>query len=216
MEIINALRKHHLFLHLDENYLQLIADITHTELFDIDQVVFYEGDDPHYFYLLHSGLAKIFKVDPKGTEIVLHNFVAPSLIAEMASIGNFRFPATCVATEPATFLMIQKEPFISLLQNNAKISFGIIRSLTQKIKGMDMLLNKSLIFDAATKVAHYIYENPEDFVHKKNKIIATELHITPETLSRVLKKLKDLQIIDPSNRLIDKEKLKLIYINDFV
>ena len=74
---------------------------------------------------------------------------------------------------------------------------------------MDNLLNRSLIFDATTKVAMYIDKNPEEFKNKKNKIIAAELNITAETLSRVLKKLKELHIINSKLELLNKEKLQM-------
>lgn len=209
MDIITQLKKHIIFSDLNDTELQSIQKITHIESFEKDQIVFYEGEMPNYFYLLSSGFAKIYKVDQKGNEIVLHNFIAPSLIAEMASIENFKFPATCIATNNCNFLLIQKEEFIHLLCQNSDISFNVIKSLTKKIKSMDNILNRSLIFDATTKVAHYINTDPNEFKNKKNKIIATELHITPETLSRVLKKLKELSIIDNDHNLLDQQKLQM-------
>ena len=207
--MIEQLQKLDLFSSLNSKELQDIARITTLEKFQQGNIVFYEGDTPNYFYLLIDGFAKVYKVDPKGTEIVLHNFVGTTLIAEMASIEGFNFPATCICMEDSTFALIKKVEFLKILQTNAKISFKVIKSLTRKIKGMDGLLNRSLIFDATTKVASYIQDNPLAFKNKKNKIIATELHMTPETLSRILKKLKDLKIIDKEHNLLDKEKLEM-------
>lgn len=209
MDILQELKKHTIFSDLSNEELKTIANITHIETFEKDQIIFYEGDEPKYFFLLSSGYAKIYKVDQKGNEIVLYNFIAPSLIAEMASIENMKFPATCVALEKCRFLLIFQDKFIQLLRQNADISFNVIKSLTKKIKSMDNILNRSLIFDATTKVAHYIDNDPNEFKNKKNKIIATELHITPETLSRVLKKLKELDIIDNDHNLLDKKQLQM-------
>jgi CRP/FNR family transcriptional regulator len=209
ISLIDSLKAHDIFSELSSQDLKSIASITQNQPFQKDQVVFYEGDLPNYFYLLHSGCAKVYKVDPKGNEIVLHNFIAPTLVAEMASIENIKFPASCVALEESSFLLIKKEEFVSLLQQDPNISFHIIRSLTKKIKGVESLLNRSLIFDATTKVAHYLYNFPNALQEKKNRIIATELHITPETLSRVVKKLKNLKILNEKRELIDKEKLEM-------
>ncbi len=207
--MIQQLQKLDLFNTLNNNELEQIVKISTIKEFKKDNIVFYEGDSPEYFYLLIDGFAKVYKVDPKGTEIVLHNFVGTTLIAEMASIEGFNFPATCICMEDSTFALIKKDEFLKILQTNAKISFKVTKSLTKKIKGMDGLLNRSLIFDATTKVASYIYDNPLSFKNKKNKIIATELHMTPETLSRILKKLKDLKIIDKEHNLLNKDKLEM-------
>lgn len=157
-----------------------------------------------------EGSTKLYKVDPKGTEIVLHNFTAPILIAEMASIEEFNFPATCVTTSSATFILLDKNRFLDSLKNNNGISFKIIKSLTRKLRSIDGLLNRALIFDATTKVACYISENPLLFKQKTKRIIATELHITPETFSRVLKKMRDLQILDNQNNILNLDKLEML------
>ncbi len=206
---MNTLKNIELFKTLNDDQLSLIETITLFENFNKDSIVFYEGDVPEYFYVLLQGEVKIYKVDHKGNEIIVHNFTAPSLIAEMASLEGFAFPATCVCLEDCRFALIKKEQFLNLLKENTLISFQIIRSLTKKIKAMDNLLNRSLIFDATTKVAMYIDKNPEEFKNKKNKIIAAELNITAETLSRVLKKLKELHIINSKLELLNKEKLQM-------
>jgi CRP/FNR family transcriptional regulator len=206
---MNNLKNIELFKTLNDDQLKLIESITLFENFNKDSIVFYERDVPEYFYVLLQGEVKIYKVDHKGNEIIVHNFTAPSLIAEMASLEGFTFPATCVCLEDCRFALIKKEQFLNLLKENTLISFQIIRSLTKKIKAMDNLLNRSLIFDATAKVAMYIDKNPEEFKNKKNKIIAAELNITAETLSRVLKKLKELHIINSKLELLNKEKLQM-------
>ncbi len=208
MKTINRLQKHEIFNGLEQNELEKIAQITITKNFDKDQIIFYETEEPKYFYLLNNGVAKVYKVDSKGNEIVLHNFAAPTMIAEMPSIENFKFPASCVAMDNCEFLLIKKEEFVNLLKTNPDISFHVIKSLTRKIRGMEGLLNRSLIFDATTKVAHYIVERTDDFIMKKNKEVANELNMTPETLSRVLKKLKDLNILDKDRNILNKDKLE--------
>jgi len=210
LEIKKLLKTLDVFTTLDDDEFQEITSYSNIKSYDENQIVFYEGQSPEYFYCLIEGSTKVYKVDPKGTEIILHNFNAPTLIAEMASIEEFNFPATCVTTSNATFILLDKNRFLDSLKNNKGISFKIIKSLTRKIRSIDGLLNKALIFDATTKVASYISENPQTFKTKTKKIIATELHITPETFSRVLKKMRDLQIIDKQNNIIDKNKLEML------
>jgi len=198
-----------LFQTLSEEQMEVISSITTVTTYPKDTIIFYEGDQPEYFYLLLKGSVKIYKVDHKGNEILLHSFFTPSLLAEMASLEDFNFPASCVCLKDSKIALIKKEKFVQLLQNNSDISFQIIKSLTRKIKNMEALINRSLIFDATTKVAMYIDKDPELFKNKKNKTIAQELNITAETLSRVLKKLKDIDIIDNQFNLLDHKKLQM-------
>jgi len=195
-----------------ENLINLpqIREISHTKKFEKDAIIFFEGDSPNYFYVLLKGFVKVYKTDHKCNEIVLHNFAPVSFIAEMASIEDFKFPASAICISDCEIALIKKDEFISILKTNPKISFELTKSLTRKIKALESLLNRSLIFDATTKVASYIYNNQELFKTKKNKLIASELNTTPETLSRVLKKLKDLSILDENSNIIDKSKLEML------
>ncbi|MCI0500310.1 MAG: Crp/Fnr family transcriptional regulator [Epsilonproteobacteria bacterium] len=187
-----------------------IEEITTKKKYTEGEIIFFEGEIPHYFYLLLSGFVKVYKTDHKCNEIVLHNFAPTTFIAEMASIENFKFPASAVALSDCVIALIKKNEFIDILKTHPEISFLLTKSLTRKIKALEGLLNRSLIFDATTTIASYIYHNEELFKTKKNKIIANELNITPETLSRVLKKLKDLKILDNESNIIDKNKLEVL------
>lgn len=187
-----------------------IKEITTTKKYAEGEIIFFEGEIPQYFYLLLSGFVKVYKTDHKCNEIVLHNFAPTTFIAEMASIENFKFPASAIAISNSIVALIKKEDFLGILQTNPQISFLLTKSLTRKIKALEGLLNRSLIFDATTTIASYIYHNEELFKSKKNKDIASELNITPETLSRVIKKLKDLKILDSESKIIDKNKLEVL------
>ncbi|MBD3841521.1 MAG: Crp/Fnr family transcriptional regulator [Campylobacterales bacterium] len=206
---MEELKNIELFQTINPQGLDLIYLITSIETYNKGNIVFYEGDEPLYFYILLKGSVKIYKVDYKGNEIVLHLFNAPYMIAEMASLEDFNFPASCVCLEDCKFALIKKEKFLQILKENSHISFEIIKSLTRKIKNMEAVVNRSLIFDATTKVAMYIDKDPEQFKTKKNKDIANELNISAETLSRVLKKLKDSNIIDTQLNLLDRDKLQM-------
>ena len=74
---------------------------------------------------------------------------------------------------------------------------------------MEQVINRNLIYDAMTKVCSFIKENPRDVVNTKHKDIAIILNMAPETLSRILKKLKNLNIIDKKGILLDAEKLEM-------
>lgn len=204
--MITQLQKTDLFHSLSYDELKKISTV---HKFQQDNIVFYQGDLSEYFYFLVEGSVKVYKVDPKGTEIVLHNFENNTLLAEMATIENIKFPATCICMKDSTFILIKRDDFLKILETNAKVSFQVIKSLSKKIQSFNGLLDRSLIFDATTKVASYIYENPELFKIKKKKTIATELQMTPETFSRILKKLKDLKLIDDDLNILDQDKIEM-------
>jgi CRP/FNR family transcriptional regulator len=208
--IKNMLKNIDMFSSLNENEIDKLSNIISLETFQNNNILFYEGDEPKYFYFLFNGHLKLYKTGIKSQEIVLHYFTKPSMIAEMATLENFNFPATCISTKDGTQVgMIKKEQFMNLLTTNTALSFQIIKSLTKKIKNLEVSINRNLIFDATTKVCSILQENPTILQTHKNVHIANLLNITPETLSRTISKLKKLEILNSKNEIINFKKLNM-------
>ncbi len=209
--IIEKLQKLNLFKLLNKKEIELLADISILKKLSTNNILFYEGEEPKYFYLLLEGHLKLYKTDLKGNEIVIHYFTQPTFIAEMASLESIKFPATAIATrEEVEVLLINKEKFSKILQEDAKFSFHLIKSMTLKIKHLELVINRNMVYDAMTKVCSFIEENPKYMLSVKNKEIANFLNMAPETLSRILSKLRKLEIIDKKNIVLDEDKLKAL------
>ncbi len=208
--IKEALKKIDMFANLNDQEFATLENITSLQILQKENILFYEGEEPSYFYLLLEGEVKLYKSGLKSQEIVLHYFTKPAFIAEMATLEDLKFPATCKAICDNTKIgMIEKTRFKLLLQNNSELSLHIIKSLTKKIKSLELSINRNLIFDATTKVSSILKENPQIFQTTKNIHIANLLNMAPETLSRTITKLKKLEILDDSCKVIDFHKLDM-------
>ncbi len=211
--IKEQLKKIEIFKNLTEIELEKVINISIVKKLSRENILFYEGEKPLFFYALLDGFVKFYKTDLKGNEIVIHFFTRPTFLAEMPSFENIPFPATAICMkDESIFLLIDREKFLSLLNSDPKFSVYIIKSLSQKVRNLEQVINRNLIYDAMTKVCSYIKENPTDVVNTKHKDIAIILNMAPETLSRILKKLKNLNIIDKKGMLLDAEKLEMFLV----
>ena len=202
-----------LFKGLSEKELNEIKKFTIVKRLKKDEVVFYEKETPSYLHLLVSGSARVFKIDAKGNELIIHKFYPVSLIAELANFENIPYPANCAMDEDGIILKIEFEKFKKFIKSG-EVCLGIMSSLLKKMKYLDGIIQDNLILDTTTKIAKFIYDNGELFSELKQHSIASLLNIKPETLSRKLKKFKELGIIEnTSSKLIvkDKEKIKKIF-----
>ena len=196
-----------LFNDLDDKTIKLIEDFTiHCEL-NKDNILFYEGDDSKYLYLLTLGIVKLFKTSSHAKKIILKYFHPNELIGEVANFEQMPYPATAQAFTNVEFLKIDFEKLKDIIYSNPELSFKIQTSLIKKIKNLEHIISTDLVLDAKERVAKYIYDNTEDFFTKKNIEIAEILNITPETLSRILKSFKKDNLIDISTKTINKENL---------
>lgn len=199
-----------LFSCLDDVELQDIIKISTIKTLNKENILFYEGDEANKFYVLLDGHLKLYKTGIKSQEIVLHTFTKPSLVAEMATLENIRFPATSVAIKDNTKVaMIDKIEFMNMLMKDTNMSFHIIKSLTKKIKNLELSINRNIIFDATTKVCSLLKENPTILTTQKKVQVANLLNMAPETLSRTISKLKKLDILDQDNLISDIKKLDM-------
>ena len=188
------LKNYFLFKNLDENDLKKIKKFTIIKKLKKNDIVFYEKEEPNYLHLLIEGEARVYKVDNKGNELIIHKFKPVSLIAELANFENMPYPANCAMESDGVILKIEFEKFRKFIQKGG-ICIEILSSLLRKMKYLDSIIQDNLIFDTETKIAKFIYDNPEAFEELKQHSIAALLNIKPETLSRKLKKFKNLGII---------------------
>ena len=199
-----------LFANLNDEEIEEIKKFTLIKKLKKDDIVFYEKENSAYLHILYEGVAKIYKVDPKGNELVIHKFSAPNLIAELATIEEFPFPANCKMETDGIVLKVEFEKFKRFLKNG-ELCFEIMTSLLKKMRFLDKVIHDNLILDTETKIAKFIYDNPDDFEKLKKHSIASILNIKPETLSRKLKKLKELGIINEKLKVTDREKIREFY-----
>lgn len=184
-----------IFSHLTPNQRKQIENIGIIRRYNESEIVFYEGDESDYFHFLIEGEVSIFKSTASAETMLIHRFRAPSLIAEVATLKQIPYPASCDVLHSAVILKISRDPFLKLLQSDPSLSIALIASLTQKISALERSLQRHTAPNALAKVARLIREDCHKFIDLKGIEIARLLGITPETLSRMLKKLKSEGII---------------------
>lgn len=184
-----------LFSKLSEDNLARLRDQAILKNLTKESIVFYEGDESDHIFVLLEGTVKLYKTSPKGSQIQINRFDAPAVIGEYACFEQVPFPATC---EFLTDGKMAKVPTSFIFNSLHEESFALemIKSLTGKVMILSSLVHKETIFSSEAKVAKILIENVEIFQKLKHNEIASILNITPETLSRILKKFKKNYLIE--------------------
>lgn len=191
--------------------LEKLGRISNHKEFKKDNILFLEGERSERLHILTKGILKVYKCDKAGNEIVLNLFYPTTLIAEIACLEHMPYPATAVFETDGKVISIDFKVFEKEFLMNPEISLLIIKSLTHKIKALDKVITHNLTMDASARVAKFIYENGDLFMKLKQNKIAALLNITPETMSRTMKKFKDKNIVNIKNGLLDREQLKELF-----
>jgi len=190
-----------MFSALEEKYIAELKNAVHVKHFAKDSIVFYEGDESDYLHILMEGDVKLYKTSPKGSQIQINRFVAPSLIAEFACFEKEVFPATCEFVTEGAIGLLHFDKLYEYL-NQPEFSLELIKSLTSKVMTLSALVHKETILSSEAKVADLMIKKVAIFNRLKNNEIASILNLTPETFSRILTKFKKEGIISVENHLL--------------
>ncbi len=186
-----------LFASLDNETLGLLRSVARSRTLNLGEILFYAGEEPKQFLILAHGEVEVFKHDKKGNEIIIGEFKAPSLIAEMATLERTTYPATARSNSDVIIYEIDLadlEPYIS--KNSSPLAQVFINSLTKKIQHLESVLKYATISNASARTASFLIDNEQQLSILTQRKIASNLMLTPEGLSRILKRFKENGLVE--------------------
>ncbi len=212
MTLSQSIRSLDFFENLSDEQIDVLSNFSFISKYEKDSILFYETDLKTNLLFLVSGLIKIYKYDKFDNEIFLYHIYSNSLISELSNINTneiFCFSNASFIEDSVVlsidFLKLQEH----FLNNNLLVK-ELMNSLLKKTNQLQSLVNRELVFDATAKVAYMLVSDLNMFNKLKRQDVSFMLHIQPETLSRVLKKLSRDNIIEIENQqVIIKDEIAL-------
>ncbi|MCZ6174467.1 Crp/Fnr family transcriptional regulator [Campylobacter ureolyticus] len=206
------LREIPIFKDLSNEELEKIENISIIKHYKKGEIFFLEGEKPLFLSILLDGKLKIYKTSPKGKEIFIHEILPINFVAELANFENITYPASSSFSKDSTILKIDYFKFEEMFLKKSQVAFTLLKSFSGKIKAMNKVIMKEIIWDSDGKVANFICENFEAFQTLKHSNMAKILNISPETFSRIITKFKKLNLLktDENGKIVDFNKKGLL------
>ncbi|MCC7012936.1 MAG: Crp/Fnr family transcriptional regulator [Planctomycetes bacterium] len=198
------------FRPLSRKLVERIAQATTVRDLDIDQALISEGQPANSFFAVVSGRIRVYRIAADGHEQVLHHVHDGQSFAEPALLSMGRYPAHARAVVASKVLEIGGQAFVSLVHGEPGVATAMIGSLCMWLVRMAERVEELSIASAPARLAHYLLALPaspgaehlEVDLPMTKKDLAAHLAITPETLSRLLRRWQDAGVIENRQRSI--------------
>ncbi len=213
---VDTIKSIDFFNELNEEQINDLVSISNLVNHSKGSILFYESDTNSQIMFLVSGLLKVYKIDKFGNEIFLYHIYKNSMISELTKLEdeNIYCFSNAEFIEDSLVLSIDYKKFKEIFINKNILSLKLIDTLLKKTHQLQCIVNRELVFDATAKVAFMLNQDLDMFNKLKRQEVSFMLHIQPETLSRVLKRLTRNGTIEIENgkvNILNKDALASIF-----
>jgi CRP-like cAMP-binding protein len=208
-DIRELLQRHPLFVAFDDARFDQVAAAAQSVRLDTQQVLFQRAERARAFYVVVEGQVKLFMESPRGDEKILALVNPGQSFAEAVMFMQApMYPVSAGATEPTTLISVPSADFLSALKGDTATSLRMLGALSQRLMAQVQEIESLTLESAGNRlIRHLVRRAVRDAdgrlrVHfdETRQMLASQLSIKPETLSRLTRALTDAGLIEPDGR----------------
>ena len=130
-----ALRGCGLFGNADERVLDALAAALRVRRFRKGETIFHQGDPGDALFIMASGSVKVVLPSDEGAEPAIVAVLGPGeFFGELAILDGAPHSATIVALEPTETLVLHRDAFLALIDNEPELRRALLASLATEIR----------------------------------------------------------------------------------
>jgi CRP-like cAMP-binding protein len=198
-----------LFSGLSDEHLEKISSIASTFKFDKGEVIFHEGDKGDGFYMVEKGKIKVFKLSFEGKEQILHIYGPGNTFGEVPVFEGKNFPASSMALEKSVILFLPRDKFVDLITATPGLGMILLADLSKRLRDFTMQIENLSLKEVPARLAAYILTLSKEQKNENQVVLPISkaqlsnlIGTTPETVSRILKKMMDSSYIEVQTKTI--------------
>jgi CRP-like cAMP-binding protein len=201
---------------LDEDALNRIAAISRLHDYPEDVPLFSAGGTADAFFCVLKGQARLTTVAPSGDETVIAIIEQGDTFAEAALFGSGLYPVDGVASAGSRLVRVDGPGFTRLLREDKGLARAILSSLFRRQADLVQEIRFLRATPPVERLASYLLGllranawSGEGRLPISKQLIASRIGIEPESLSRSLLRLQQMNLVtlEPELKVVDTDTL---------
>jgi CRP/FNR family transcriptional regulator, dissimilatory nitrate respiration regulator len=216
--MIETLKNITLFSGLADDDLAKISAIASRRDFKKEEMIFHEGDKASGFYMVEKGKVKIFKLSFEGKEQILHIYDSGNAFGEVPVFAGKKFPASAMSLEESTIIYFPRDKFVHLITIAPELGMNFLADLARRLREFTVQIENLTLKEVPARLSAYFItlsqeqNNQEKITLPISRIqLSNLIGTTPETVSRILKKMMEASFIEVQGKTILIKDIKGIH-----
>ena len=216
------LKNNNFFSNLEDDELEKVEQIMQSRTYNKGEIIFFEEEPGEGLFVLETGKVKLTKMIESGDEQILTIIKPGNIFAEVVLFGQANYPATAIALEDSQLYLIRSRDMEEIIKDNPSIALKLLDVMSKRLRRAQKLVRDMGLKDTTCRTASLLIYLAQEYGVKNGKKVRIDLKLTQqelanmigttrETISRVINKFKEENIISSSKRKMvinDLNKLK--------
>ena len=153
MDKNNLLKSVSLFYDLSERELGYISSRMIAKKFETGNLIFMENSEGEKCFFVAEGSVKVTRLSKDGKEVILAMLNKGEFFGEMALLDGESRSANVVALENTKVLTLNREDFLSVLQDYPQIAIQLLKEIAHRLRKSDRQIASLSLSDAEKRIA---------------------------------------------------------------
>ena len=215
-------------IEVDENEIKTIDQLKNYFIENVEEfsfqpndMIYNEGDNSNYVYLINTGVVKTYKIDEQGKELITSINKENDFFGFTSFTHNINYKESAAAIENVTTFRLTKNELQHLLEKNHFLTLELIDYLSDNVSEIkEHLLEMAYSSVRNVKImlrnafrSKKIKKSPTDNPKISRSDLASIAGIATETFIRTLSDFKKegiIEIVGRNIKIINIDKLKKI------
>lgn len=201
------------FSGLDAKWLGELANETQLRAYLRGEIILWQGDPCAGLFIIQTGTVKLFKLSPKGRELIIRVIDAGATFNEVPVFDCGLHAVNAAATEDCRIWVVPAEAIRRCLKANPEMAQAVILNLAHNLRTLVGVVEELSFYQVTSRLARLIARMPSDQLEGQRITqdqLAAHLGTVREVVARSLRDLERsgaIAVQRRSIRILDRDML---------